>query len=77
MPDDFDEFDDSDFELTPEMEAELKCAMQDMHDGFSYLMLEKDGKLTGEFQCNKCGRVGKPMEKPFPHKLNSPMRRGY
>jgi len=77
MPDDFDEIDDYNFELTPEIEAELDRAIQDMNDGFSYLMLEgKDGKLGNEIKCNKCGRVGKLLEKPFPHKFNCPMRRG-
>jgi hypothetical protein len=58
------------FEITPEIEAELERAIQDMNDGFSYLMLEDN-----EIQCNKCKRVGKLLEHPFPHKLNCPMKR--
>jgi hypothetical protein len=50
--------------------ASIKRALQDAQDGFTYEVL--DG---GKTRCNKCGRVGKFLERPFPHKLECPMRK--
>lgn len=67
---------DYDFEMTPELEARLKRSIQDCNDGLTYTMLTgEDGHLTMEIQCNPCGRVGTLGERPFPHKLNCPMKR--
>ena len=63
------------FEWTPELEAELLRAEQDMNDGFYYTSLMENGKLSHDIKCNKCGRVGKLLERPFPHKLGCPMAR--
>jgi hypothetical protein len=71
MPNEFDD----DFEITPEFEAELVASMQEMDSGFFYTMLEdEEGKLTKELRCNKCNRVGKLLEKPFPHRYDCEMR---
>ena len=69
------EFEDADFddEFTPEQIAQIKRAEQDANMGFTYEML-KDDEGDFVFKCSKCGRVGGVCERPFPHKLNCPMR---
>jgi hypothetical protein len=50
--------------------------MQDSNDGLTYEMVrDKDGHLTWDLKCGKCGRVGNFHERPFPHKYDCPMRR--
>jgi hypothetical protein len=65
-----------DWEPSPEQIAKIKRAMQEANDGLTYTMLfdEREGHKW-DMKCNPCGRVGNLMEKPFPHKLNCPMRR--
>lgn len=59
-----------------ELEANLKQAVQDCNDGFTYTMLQdENGKIGHDLRCDKCQRVGKLFERPFPHKLNCPMAR--
>lgn len=71
MDEDF-EFGD-DFELTPEEIADIKRGIQEANMGFTYEMLKtEDGSFA--FKCNKCGRSAEIHERPFPHKLNCPMR---
>jgi hypothetical protein len=42
--------------------------------GLTYTMLKTDdGSFV--FKCNKCGRSAEVHERPFPHKLNCPMRK--
>jgi hypothetical protein len=67
---------DCDFELTPEEVKRIKRAMQEANDGLTYEMLfDKREGHQWDVKCNPCGRVGNMMEKPFPHKLDCPMRR--
>jgi hypothetical protein len=62
-----------DDELTPDEIADIKRAEQDANMGFTYEMThDEDGNIA--FKCNQCGRVGEIRERPFPHKLNCPMR---
>ena len=71
-----DEFDDEELdEFSPEMIAELKRRMQDANDGFTYEMVMLDGERA--FKCNKCGRTAPIHDRPFPHKLNCPMRKRF
>ena len=67
------DFDDDEF--TPEEIAKIKRAEQDANMGFTYEMLPSDGDYGFKFKCNKCGRTADFHERPFPHKLNCPMRR--
>jgi hypothetical protein len=60
---------DEEFELTPELEAELTAAMEEMDAGFFYTVL--DGR---QLRCSKCNRTGFIGE-PFPHKYACPMKR--
>jgi hypothetical protein len=70
------EFEPSDWEPTPEEIAQIEQGMQDLNDGFGYEMLNDDeGKLTWTFKCLKCGRIAELHERPFPHKLECPMRK--
>jgi hypothetical protein len=71
----------SDWEPSEETIAKIKQSMQDANDGFTYTMLadedglekDEDGSLSWRVQCNKCGRIGNMMEKPFPHKFDCEM----
>lgn len=63
--------DEFDFDID---EAEIKRSIQDCNDGFTYTMLFGDDHERWDMKCNKCGRVGSLMERPFPHKLNCPMK---
>jgi hypothetical protein len=73
----------SDWEPSEEEIAKIKQGMQEANMGLTYTMLndedglEKDenGDLTWRVECNKCGRIGSMMEKPFPHKFDCPMRK--
>lgn len=65
---------DDDFELSPEDIAKIKRGIQEANMGLTYTMVKsEDGDFT--FKCNKCGRVAAIHERPFPHKLNCPMRK--
>jgi hypothetical protein len=65
---------DEDFELSPEEIASIKRGIQEANEGLTYEMLKtEDGEFM--FKCNKCGRSAELHEKPFPHKLNCPMRK--
>ena len=66
--------DDGKIIWTPGLEAELKQSIQDCNDGFTYEMLPDEGE-GWRFKCNKCDRVADIHERPFPHKLNCPMRK--
>lgn len=78
----FHKFDDEDafsesggfdeWEPSAEEIAQIKRAMQDANDGFTYRMLNPG--VDWSCECNKCGRVGDLLEKPFPHKLDCEMR---
>jgi hypothetical protein len=69
-----DKYDDDWDGWSPEEEADIRRAMQDLRAGFSYTMVRgEDGKLNMK-RCNKCQRIGGFVERPFPHKLNCPMR---
>lgn len=75
MAEDFDEFMDEEYEgfdFDDFDEAELKRRMQDANDGFTFTMTMLDGEHA--FKCNKCGRTAPLHERPFPHKLNCPMK---
>jgi hypothetical protein len=75
MSEDFEDEDwEEDFELTPEDIAKIKRGIQEANMGFTYEMLKTDDGSFA-FKCNKCGRTGEIHEKPFPHKLNCPMRK--
>lgn len=63
--------DEFEFDIDPE---ELKRSIQDCNDGFTYEMLFGDDHKPWDTRCNKCKREGNMMERPFPHKLNCPMR---
>jgi hypothetical protein len=67
------EFSDSDYEPSPEEIAELKRARQEAAMGLTYTMITEDDRL-GNLQCNQCRRVGRFLERPFPHKFACPMR---
>jgi hypothetical protein len=79
MADDFEDFEDwdgDDWEPTDEEIREIERAMQDMRDGFGYEWLsDEDGDMV--FKCMKCGRKADLHERPFPHKLDCPMRKYY
>jgi hypothetical protein len=69
-----DEWEDIDDELTPEEIADIRRDIQDANLGFAYEMVDgEDGGFA--FKCGKCGRVASIHERPFPHKLNCPMKR--
>jgi hypothetical protein len=71
-----DEFEDLDFDLTLQQMAELECSIQDCNDGFYFTNVEdEEGHLTRELECNKCKRIGKMLERPFPHRFDCPMKR--
>jgi len=67
------DFDDLDFEFTEEEIAEIRRAEQDANMGFTFEHTYVDGKSC--LKCNKCERTAEFGERPFPHKLNCPMRR--
>jgi hypothetical protein len=75
MSEDFEDGDwEEDFELSPEDIASIKRGIQEANDGLTYTMLKtEDGSFA--FKCNKCGRSAELHERPFPHKLNCPMRK--
>jgi hypothetical protein len=68
-----DELDDEDF--SPEDVAKIKRSIQDANMGLTYLSYKDEE--TGEymFKCNKCKRSATMEERPFPHKLDCPMRK--
>jgi hypothetical protein len=64
------------WEPTEQEIAEIERAMQDMRDGFGYEWLhDEEGEMV--FKCMKCGRTADLHERPFPHKLDCPMRKYY
>jgi len=68
-----DEYDnDFDHEFTPEEVARIKRSIQDAAMGFTYEMVDSEEGFM--FKCNKCGRVSDLHDRPFPHKLNCPMK---
>ena len=69
------EFDDEEFELSPDDVAKIKRGIQEANMGYTYLFYKDEE--TGEymFKCNKCKRSATMGERPFPHKLNCPMRK--
>ena len=61
-----------DWGLSPKDIATIKRAVQDANDGLTYTL------ITGSslrFRCNPCGREADIDERPFPHKLNCPMKK--
>jgi hypothetical protein len=87
MAEDFDDFNDEEYEGSndslddfrdelddPEFQAELKRRMQDCNDGFTYELLFDEDDEHIKMKCNKCGRIGVLGERPFPHKLECPMK---
>lgn len=70
-----DEFDDEDYELSPDELADIKRSVQDIDAGYFYTSsrCEEDG--TWIIECNKCKRKAPMLERPFPHKLYCPMRK--
>lgn len=86
MAEDFDEYMDEewedegdfgdDWEPTEAEIRQIENAMQDMNDGFGYEWLtDEEGDMV--FKCLKCGRKAELHERPFPHKLDCPMRKYY
>ena len=61
-----------DDEFSPEEIAQIKRAQQDANMGYTYTSVYIDGEH--HFKCNKCGRSAPLRERPFPHKLNCPLR---
>jgi len=72
---DFDQPDDGfdEFELSDEDIASIKRSIQDANDGFTYEMLFDDNESLA-CKCNKCGRIGNMLEKPFPHRFDCLMK---
>ena len=74
-----------DWEPTEEEIAEIERSIQDCNDGFTYTMIndddglekDEDGNLTWRVRCDKCGRIGNMMEKPFPHKFDCEMKKRF
>lgn len=84
MADDFDDFMDEEWDgddgwdPTEAELAEIERAMQDLRDGFGYEWLsDEEGGMGMMFKCMKCGRKADMTERPFPHKLDCPMRKYY
>jgi hypothetical protein len=74
MSEDFeDEGWEEDFELSEEDIAKIKRGIQEANMGFTYEMVKDEEGFV--FKCNQCGRQAEIHERPFPHKLNCPMRK--
>lgn len=66
--------DDLEDEFSPDDVAKIKRSIQDANMGLTYLFFKDEE--TGEymFKCNKCKRSATMEERPFPHKMDCPMR---
>ena len=72
-----DDMDEGDGWFPTEQElADIKRADQDIWDGFSYTTLSEESGRPGSWRlrCDKCGRIGDIMDRPFPHRYGCPVR---
>jgi hypothetical protein len=65
---------EEDYELSEEEKRSIEESLTDLDQGFFYTSVE-GAPLT--MKCNKCGRVGELLDRPFPHRIDCELKKRY